>query len=87
MYHAWILAVAAGVLHDYGVTNYTGFCQVDTGSVTYILSVAIAVYHRYFMGILTAFLFFGIELTCCILTMVYIKRNVLEISRKPLLRC
>ena len=79
---SWILAVAAGVLpylDDYGVSNYIGFCRVDTGSVTYILSVAIAV--------LTAFLFFGIELTCCILTMVYIKRNVLEISRKPLLRC
>ena len=70
---SWILAVAAGVLpylDDYGVTNYTGFCRVDTGSVTYILSVAIAV--------LTAFLLFGIELACCILTMVYITRNVLE---------
>ena len=55
--HGYILAVAAGVLpylDDYGVTNYTGFCRVDTGSVTYILSVAIAV--------LTAFLFFALNL-------------------------
>ena len=57
-------------LEDYGAQNIRGFCAANLFSGPYIgISVSLTV---------GALLFLSIELISCILTVIYMKRNVLE---------
>ena len=57
-------------LEEYGAQNIGGFCTANLLSAPYIgMAVSLTV---------GAMLFLSIELICCILTVAYMKRNVLE---------
>ena len=57
-------------LQDYGAVNRNGFCRANGVSVSYIVHVTILT--------VGALFFFSTEIIYCILTVIYMKWNVLE---------
>ena len=70
---SWILAAAFGstaYFNDLGTDNVNGFCKANIGTVSFKVIAAVVT------TIATSSII--IEVTCCILTNLFIKRNVLE---------
>ena len=65
-----ILVGTSPYLKEYGISNFNGFCTADALSAAYIVNITILVVCSLF--------FLSIELICCILSLVHIKRATLE---------
>ena len=70
---SWTASAAVGIVpyfDELGVVNINGFCTTDSRSSSFKIAGS-------FM-IALAFIFLSIQLICSILTIVHVKRNVLE---------